>query len=280
MNCEKSEPIQIPNVSTSATSTTYWYATSGGNVISDGGARAYATNSAGTGYGEVLFCETKQFKLDSGLVGYWPFDGNANDPRINGGGNGTVFGATLTADPVGNENQAYNFDDSSSIIIESIPAFNFGMGDYAISLWVLKAGMTMNQGIISKETMSPYYMGWSIGFVDNSLHFNAGSIYNTGWSSNDVFDFSYPADNGWHHAVIVYKPSTGDYSVYCDGSLFGFGGATASIIPDNNGTLRFGVAYLYPDGINRFLTGKLDNIRLYNRALSDDEIKYLAAQKL
>ena len=44
----------------------------------------------------------------NGLVGYWPFNGNANDESGNGN-NGTVNGATLTADRNGNLNKAYNF---------------------------------------------------------------------------------------------------------------------------------------------------------------------------
>ena len=45
----------------------------------------------------------------NGLVGYWPFNGNAND-ESNNGHNGTVSGATLVADRFGNVNSAYNFN--------------------------------------------------------------------------------------------------------------------------------------------------------------------------
>jgi hypothetical protein len=44
----------------------------------------------------------------NGLVGWWPFNGNANDESGNGS-NGTVNGATPTTDRNGNENSAYNF---------------------------------------------------------------------------------------------------------------------------------------------------------------------------
>ena len=329
VQCKKSEAVQIPTVSTSPTSTTYWFATSGGYVSNDGGApvtskgviwctcgnngdisiptktvdgngtgkfiayinglipntgyyfKAYATNSAGTGYGEALYCKTTQFKLDSGLVGYWPFNGNANDPRINGGGNGTVYGTTLTTDALGNENQAYYFDGSSYISVQSIPGFNFGYGDYSISVWVLKNGTQRLQGIISKEVSSPYYMGWSLFFTDNQLRFNAGMVENAnGWAFNAVIDIPYQVDNNWHHIAAVFEPSKGGYDIYIDGSLFAFGGASARINPDNDGNLRFGVFYSTPDCINQFMFGKIDNIRLYNRVLSDDEIKYLATQKL
>jgi hypothetical protein len=45
----------------------------------------------------------------SGLVGWWPFNGNANDESGNGN-NGTVNGATLTTDRFGNEGSAYDFN--------------------------------------------------------------------------------------------------------------------------------------------------------------------------
>ena len=48
-----------------------------------------------------------------GLVGYWPFNGNANDETGNGN-NGTVNGATLTSDRDGNENSAYYLNVNSS----------------------------------------------------------------------------------------------------------------------------------------------------------------------
>jgi hypothetical protein len=51
----------------------------------------------------------------NGLVGWWPFNGNANDESGNGN-NGTVNGATLTIDRFGNANQAYGFDGVDDFI--------------------------------------------------------------------------------------------------------------------------------------------------------------------
>jgi hypothetical protein len=56
----------------------------------------------------------------SGLVGWWPFNGNANDESGNGN-NGTVNGATLTSDRNGNANKAYNFDGGINCQNISIP---------------------------------------------------------------------------------------------------------------------------------------------------------------
>ena len=62
----------------------------------------------------------------NGLLAYYPFNGNANDASINGY-NGTVTGATLTTDRLGNANKAYSFDAVSSYIdavIATIPQNN------------------------------------------------------------------------------------------------------------------------------------------------------------
>ena len=53
-----------------------------------------------------------------GLVGWWPFNGNANDESGNGN-HGTVSGATLTADRNGNLNQSYFFNKSLSLEIKT-----------------------------------------------------------------------------------------------------------------------------------------------------------------
>ncbi len=53
-----------------------------------------------------------------GLVGYWPFNGNANDESGNGN-HGTVNGATLSSDRNGVANSAYNFDGVDDYIVNS-----------------------------------------------------------------------------------------------------------------------------------------------------------------
>jgi hypothetical protein len=70
-------------------------------------------------------CGDLSGSLTNGLVGYWPFCGNANDMSGNGN-NGTVNGATLTKDRFGNTNSAYSFDGVNDFIsISSNNLFDF-----------------------------------------------------------------------------------------------------------------------------------------------------------
>lgn len=76
-----------------------------------------------------------QIPTDS-LVGYWPFNGNAND--VSGNGNdGTVNGAILTIDRFGNENSAYSFDGVDDFIsISPSPTLRTDqMDSITISIW-------------------------------------------------------------------------------------------------------------------------------------------------
>ena len=78
----------------------------------------------------------------NGLVGWWPFNGNANDESGNGN-DGTVNGPTLTTDRFGNANSAYDFDGVDDYIrIPDAPEFDFGINDFTISVWVNKPDTT------------------------------------------------------------------------------------------------------------------------------------------
>ena len=56
-----------------------------------------------------IFSQIPSYVPTDGLVGYYPFNGNANDESGNGN-NGTVIGATLTTDRTQNSNSCYNFN--------------------------------------------------------------------------------------------------------------------------------------------------------------------------
>ena len=64
---------------------------------------------------QSLFAQVPSYVPTNGLVGYWPFNGNANDESGNGN-NGVVNGASLTLDRSGNVNNAYSFNGLNNLI--------------------------------------------------------------------------------------------------------------------------------------------------------------------
>ena len=103
---------------------------------------------------QTLFAQVPSYVPTSGLVGYWPFIGNANDESGNGN-NGTVTGATLTADRFGNSNSAYSFDGQSYIRVPHNQNYNFGIGNYTLSVWANKSGNTFLNALLSKASPHP-----------------------------------------------------------------------------------------------------------------------------
>ena len=109
----------------------------------------------------------------SGLVGYWPLNGNTNDYSGNNN-NGVNNGATLTADPQGNANQAYYFNGSSYISVANNAIFNFGSTDYTVSAWAMRSGTNRLQRIVCKALKGPTYKGWGIRFENSNISFASG----------------------------------------------------------------------------------------------------------
>jgi hypothetical protein len=72
----------------------------------------------------------------NGLVGYWPFSGNANDSSGNNL-NGTVNGAVLTLDRFGNSSSAFNFDGIDDyILVNDDDLLSFPNNEFTFSFWV------------------------------------------------------------------------------------------------------------------------------------------------
>ena len=95
----------------------------------------------------------------TGLVGYWPFNGNAND-ESGTGNNGTVNGATLTTDRFGNANSAYNFNGSSEFIeVTHNSSLTFTTG-VSFSFWLNIPDSSLNTtGLVTRQCSAPAHTG-------------------------------------------------------------------------------------------------------------------------
>ena len=206
----------------------------------------------------------------NGLVGWWPFNGNANDESGNGN-NGTVNGATLTADRNGNSNRAYSFDGLDDFIrVGHDNLLNTGIGDFSISLQLQKTGSSFVY-LLGKR-----FYGLGNGYslyleTDNTIH----SELISNESNIDCSSSSSLQENQWEHVVVVFNRNSNS-TLYINGTL-----QNSCPILSQNGDLSnlndlffgyFGMSG--NDCINgcHFLNGKLDDIAIYNRALTQEEI--------
>lgn len=220
--------------------------------------------------GTVLRNSTPQPESD--LVAYYPFTGNANDSSGNGL-HGVVHGATLTEDRFGNPNSAYHFDGEISYIeVADNNLLDTESGeDLTLCIWTRT---TASDTMFVLTKYNSYGYGGSVGgfHLSSSTHASLAGRDRLGYrfsgQSCDIVN-----DNQWHFLVGMRSGSI--WSIWVDGvmtSASDAGNTTAMSTIDN---LLIGA---YRDGgypIWWRFNGDLDDIRIYNRALSAMEIQEL-----
>ena len=216
--------------------------------------------------------------LTDGLVAYYPFNGNANDATGNGH-DGTVSGATLTADRFGNPNSAYSFDGIDDHIGVTY-ADAFQLPSLTLSVWVrpsvdLLTSSTNYMAILTRGEDSTWdYAAFGLfakaGSNGVSAHYEDNSdvsyFYNTNY---------YPQPNIWTHLVAT-KNSNEELNIYSNGQLLQTWDPTPQITTNCFQDLTIG-AYLPnppspPYDLVNFFHGSLDDVMIYDRVLSADEI--------
>ncbi|MBK7498428.1 MAG: T9SS type A sorting domain-containing protein [Ignavibacteriales bacterium] len=206
-----------------------------------------------------------QDSLDSGLVAFYPFNGNANDETGNGY-NGSVSGATLTMDRFNLSDKAYNFIyngfSSDKIQVSGTSGLNFSTGGFSLSAWIKfsgTAGAGNNYPIVSKHTCGEQ-SGYILMLYNGKLTFwLAGSSgYNVLSTTEDY------TDNSWHHVVAVYDGS--NKYIYVDGVLKNSVAFSYSVF--NSADWALG-GY---NGCNGGFNGKVDEVKIYSRPLSAAEV--------
>lgn len=182
-----------------------------------------------------------------GLVAWWKLDGNANDSA--GANNGVVSGATVTD---GKINLAYSFDGARDYIEVADASAVKLSGDFTISMW-LKTTTTDNLVVFETDRNSGYS-------VQTFNHYIAITIGSKQLNTSTKFD---PSDNLWNHVVFVIADVP---KVYANGTAVVSG--LSALTPNySSGPLYFGGR-----GPNFTFNGSIDDVRIYNRALSSNEV--------
>lgn len=245
--------------------------------------RVYAYNNAGNSlqYSNEVTVTTQDnipTWLTNGLVAYYPFSGNAGDSSGNGN-HGTVNGATLTTDRFGNSNKAYDFNGiNNSIVVPNSQTLNIIGNQISISYW-----MNFRNNIADGNYQGISKGGWDVGSGYELIfrYSYLGDPNNTGAvclnSSNGGFNSeginSY--QNTWVNITSTFE--NGTQNTYYNGILQNTISAGAGIVTFYSNTNNLYIGTRDPqNGYVGFLDGKMDDIRIYNRALSQSEVTYLA----
>lgn len=203
----------------------------------------------------------------NGLVGFWPFCGNANDESGNAN-NGTVNGATLTTDRNGTANSAYYFSSTNCAtrIDAQVNTTSIQTG-LTMSIWAMKAG----NGCAGPRLLEfwpgsngPGMAQW--GWDNTTTLIGIGSTTSSGFSC--FYGLPVKPLNQWTHLVYTNDGATGKF--YQDGVLTGTVASTGNPILASNAA--FG-RMNHP--ANDAFNGKLDDIGIWNRALTSCEVQQL-----
>ncbi len=200
----------------------------------------------------------------NGLVAWYPFNGNANDESGNGN-HGVVNGATLTSDRNGNGNSAYLFNGINNNIVSTpnLPASN---SPRTISLWTKTN--SSSAGLMSAAAYGSGAGGYVIfpAFILNS---NGKYYFESGSSSNQLFSESSVSDNNWHQITLTYSGQNTPVRMYVDGML-NASSVNLDLITENSPFVIGSASWA-----DLWFSGSIDDIAIYNRALTQEEITAL-----
>ena len=210
-----------------------------------------------------LNAQVPNYVPSNGLVGWWPFNGNAIDESVNTN-DGIVNGAVLTTDRFGIPGNAYYFSSvgcgTSIDVNANTSSIQSGL---TMAVWVMNAG----SGCYGPRLLEfygndgPGQAQWGTDYNQNQ--YIIGSITSTGFGCAVTVPMS--PNNMWSHLVYTNDGISGKF--YKNGQLISIMGSTGNPILASSGA--FGrMNHPAYDAYN----GKLDDIGIWNRALTDCEI--------
>lgn len=222
--------------------------------------------------------------VTDGLIAYYPFNGNAEDQSGNGH-NGTVYGATLTTDRFGNTGSAYSFDGIDDYISVDY-ATTFQLPVITVSAWIYPTNdylvATGAASIVTRgEDFTTDLAAFALAVIPPTSSWGNGlSVFYENSSDTEQFfdtDF-YPEMGKWTH-IVASRNASGLLSIYNNGFLIGQWSSTIDPASDCFQDLMIGAYWYVPSlqaaVITNFFTGAIDDVMIFNKALTSDEIDAL-----
>ncbi|WP_457916293.1 LamG domain-containing protein [Candidatus Lokiarchaeum ossiferum] len=204
------------------------------------------------------------------LYARWDLDGNANEP-VNDF-NGVFHGATPATDRLGRSSSCYNFDGSNDYVSVPHKTLPDGSTEYTISAWFKWDGG--GGGLEGRRFILETTPLWSISICIEKGPTPIAKGYLRDSSTRVASGTTIIVPNQWYQLAATYqKDTTNGFKLYLNGQLEGqvsTGGSLEPITSMNIGTYR--------SADNRWFDGKIDEIGLFNRAFSEEEMEILYEQ--
>jgi RHS repeat-associated protein len=210
--------------------------------------------------------------LNDGLIAHYPLDGNAQD--VVGGFHGTMYSTASTSDRNSNSGKALYFNGANSWVTLPNPEQILGPNpsEYTVTGWFRTS--SAHTGIIITQ-----YNDWVTDHEETfALHLNVvDETMNTYLRQQKDMGFVVPSVDvvnvgAWHHFAITFSKVTGQIQLYVNGNFQGLEtGFSPSVDYFDTEPLYLGKS-IWKDANSSLFHGSLDDIKIYNRVLTDIEI--------
>lgn len=226
-------------------------------------------------FANVTMAQVPNYVPTNGLIGWWPFNGNAND-ESGTGNHGTITDVTLVNDRFGQSNKAYSFNGTSSYIEVLHNSTQVLSSEVSFSFWINPPDYTTNNNqtripLGKKRTLSTFGIGFeTVDGIGSCCGPQFFANNNVGSSSLNYEDSVPLVTSSWTHLVGTYDGIT--LKLYKNAVLLG----TATGVLNLSSTIQN--LYFGKEGsaapANHFL-GLIDDIGFWNRALTQQEVTNL-----
>lgn len=218
-------------------------------------------------------------RITDGLVGHWTFDGGVTNTSDTSDVSGNGNNGSMNGDPqlvIGKLGQALEFNETTGQYV-GLTTNNFPSGneDRSVSLW-FKTDNVGNEFLFSYGTVdlyqafyvATYLLGSGCQGTNSSTGGNYAVLSGIYGTNTNVCDNVVANDGRWHHVVSMYDGT--NITLFVDGELRSVGnpaGTTNTVISDAM------IGKAIQDAESAVAT--IDDVRLYNRVLSADEVGQL-----
>ncbi len=230
--------------------------------------KTYRINSLACAVASIVIASSS-LSSQAQLIVDLPFDGDAQD-RSGFGHHGTVSGATLTEDRFGNANSAYHFDGNDFIMLSGRITPEF----FTLSAWMRTTSNSSKSMVVIRNRWYAWNMGLD-GFYDSERAYfgnniTPANVLVSGSSSPDLA----LNDGEWHHLATTFD---GDMlRGYVNGEVV----YESDPLPAGSTTryINLSAVGIGRDGDNNdfHFTGDIDDVQIYNRGLTSEEVLALA----
>lgn len=211
-----------------------------------------------------------------GLIAYYPFSNNSNDESGNKN-HATANGPVLVTDRFGNQNSAYQFDGVDDFI--TTPVYQSSITSYTLSFWVKVVSDA--DGVILQARGATGSGGKSFVMYYN----NNGNNWHVGLDSDNLLKgvsaSNLQVNSEWVHVVGVWNSAdyveiaANQFKLFVNGQQMATteNNFNGGVYPPTSGAIQTILGY--HQAWNQYFKGALDDVRIYNRALTNTEIDNL-----